>query len=207
MTLPTKGSRRLVHDGTAYRWLLTSRQDLLHLTVELDEEPGQVLRAFFEPHDQYRRGEDRRWSFHRQGREVTPSLVSRVVGHGLANGWEPAVRGKPPLEIYTWQVEDLPKVETSEDEVALREIAAAEVTDLLFDISTDAAWRQRLFDAPVHQRISIPEEELSRRVRGLGLRFAVFNDGWLGDGFVVFGIESVDFSHVVMYTTNNASII
>ncbi len=40
-----------------------------------------------------------------------------------------------------------------------------------------------------------------------GLRYAAFNDGMTEDGFIVFGIESIDFPDIVMYTTNNPSIL
>jgi hypothetical protein len=66
-----------------------------------------------------------------------------------------------------------------------------------------------LFDAVPGQRFPICDDDclLYQRVRECGLRFAAFNDGYTPCGFVVFGIESIDFPDVVMYTTNNPVII
>jgi hypothetical protein len=91
----------------------------------------------------------------------------------------------------------------------LRDVAEQEVSDLRFDLSLDPEWRRILFGATPHERIQIPTDHpaLSQRVRDLGLHFAAFNDGWTDDGFVVFGISSVEFPDVVTYTTNNPGII
>jgi hypothetical protein len=87
----------------------------------------------------------------------------------------------------------------------VREIAVEQVSDLRFDLSLDPEWRRTLFAAEVHQRFELPADygAIGADSREHGLRYAVFNDGWTEDGSVVFGIESVDFPNVVMYTTNN----
>lgn len=81
--------------------------------------------------------------------------------------------------------------------------------DLLFDLSLDPAWRARLFAADVGTRFAIPMDYLgpSDEVRARELRFCAWNDGWTGDGFVVFGIGSVEFPRVEMFTTNNPRIL
>ena len=211
MTLPRKNSRTLTIDSTKYRWLVSVHHGVLHLTVESDDDPGQILQAFFEPHDQFKRNENGNWSFHRQGRSITPETVARIIRHGLANGWQPASKGQKPIQFHTRDTEQIASepIETASDEVPLRDVAIDQVSDLRFDLSLDAHWRKTLFHAPVFQRFPLPDDyfALSNRVRECGLQFAVFNDGWTDCGFVVFGIESVDFPEVIMYTTNNPAII
>jgi hypothetical protein len=86
--------------------------------------------------------------------------------------------------------------------------------DLLGDVSLDPTWRQRLFAAEVGRRFPFSEEDILRlparlraRIEADRLRFACFNEGWTEDGFVVFGIESVEFPEIVAYSTNNPEIV
>jgi hypothetical protein len=119
--------------------------------------------------------------------------------------------GKKPLLIYTWESEQIApgKLIVAADEVPLRDLAIEQVSDLRFDLSLDPVWRRTLFNAKPFERFELPTDysALTDQVREYGLRFAVFNDGWTECGFVVFGIESIDFPEVVMYTTNNPAII
>jgi hypothetical protein len=68
----------------------------------------------------------------------------------------------------------------------------------------DVVWRRRLMESPAHERIDVSPDFLggASEARRHGLRFRAFNDGWTTAGAVVFGIESVEFPTVVMYTTN-----
>lgn len=211
MTLPRKKSRTLTVDDTKYRWLVSMHQGVIHVTVESDDDPGQLLQSFFEPHDQFKRKTDGNWSFHRQGRSITPDVVGRIIRHGLANGWEPSSKGQKPIQIHTWDADNIApeSIGVADDEVALKDLAMEQVSDLCYDLSLDPEWRKTLFDATDDKRFPIPDNylPLSDRVRECGLRFAAFNDGWTECGFVVFGIESVDFPNIVMYTTNNPSIV
>lgn len=86
--------------------------------------------------------------------------------------------------------------------------------DLVEDVSLDPIWRQRLFGAEVGRRFRFGDEDLARlparvraRIEADRLHFACFNDGWTEDGFVVFGIESVEFPEIVAYSTNNPEIV
>ena len=211
MTLPKKGSRTLNLDGTEYRWLVTVRQGILHLTIEKAIDPGQRLQAYFEPHNLFKRGAARLWSLSRQGRSITPDIVARIIRHGLANDWQPASKGQKPLYIHTWESDKIipAEIETTDGEIQLKDLAIEQVSQLRCDLSLDPNWRQILFNADVFKRFVLPDNyfPLSDRVRKSGLRFSVFNDGYTEDGFVVFGIESVDFPDVIMYTTNNPTII
>ena len=211
MTLPKKNSRTLTVDAARYRWLVSVHHGVLHLTVESADEPGQTLQAFFQPHDQFKRKNDGQWSFHRQGRTITPETVARIIRHGIANGWEPRSPGKKPIQFHAWDTDKVTPAPSREavGEVPLKDVAIDQVGNLRFDLSLDPQWRKTLFESPPLQRFLLPEDylALSSRARQCGLRFAVFNDGWTDDGYVVFGIESVDFPDVVMYTTNNPAII
>jgi hypothetical protein len=86
--------------------------------------------------------------------------------------------------------------------------------DLVEGVSLDPTWRRRLFDAEVGRRFPLSEEDILRlpaRLRGRieadRLRFACFNEGWTEDGFVVFGIGSVEFPDIVAYSTSNPGIV
>ena len=86
--------------------------------------------------------------------------------------------------------------------------------DLVGDVSLDPIWRQRLFAAEVGQRFPFAEEDILRlparlraRIEADRLQFACFNDGGTEDGFVVFGIEAVEFPELVAYSTNNPEIV
>lgn len=85
--------------------------------------------------------------------------------------------------------------------------------DLVHDVSLDTTWRQRLFTAEVGRRFPFDAEDVGRLSASLrefferlGLQFACFNDGWTEDGFVVFGLEAVEFPEVVAYSTNTPDI-
>jgi len=210
MTLPKKNTRTLTVDAANYRWLVSVHQGVLHLTVESADGPGQTLQAFFEPHDQFKRKHDGKWSFHRQGRSITPENVARIIRHGIANGWQPSSQGKKPIHIQTWDTDKVAPtpIRTADDEVSLKDLAIDQVSELRFDVSLDSHWRKTLFAAPPLKRFPLPADyvALSDHVRKCELRFAVFNEGSTECGFVVFGIESVEFPDVVMYTTNNPAI-
>ncbi|MEM9544111.1 MAG: hypothetical protein AAGA60_32080 [Cyanobacteria bacterium P01_E01_bin.42] len=210
MVLPRKKSRIILVNKIEYRWLVSMHDGILHLTIELSDCPGQILRAFFEPHPQFKRKLNGQWSFQRQGRSITPNIVTKIIGHGLANGWQPSSPQKP-FYIHTWDSETIvPKlIESADNEIPLKDIAINQIDRLRFDVSLDPYWRKILFDAPPSQRFPLPDDYigLSDLVRECGLRFSVFNDGWYDDGFVVFGIESLDFPTVIMYTTNNPNIL
>jgi len=211
MVLPRKKSRMLIVDETKYRWLVSVHHGQLNLTVESNDDPGQILQAFFEPHDRFKRQTDGKWSFHRQGRSITPDVVTQIVHHGLANGWKPFSKGQKPIEIHAWDTDAIvpASINAEGDGVAIKDLAIDQVGDLRFDLSLDPHWRKILFNASQFQRFPLPDNycALSDRVRECKLRFAVFNAGWTECGFVVFGIESVDFPDVVMYTTNNPTIV
>ena len=212
MALPRKTSRTIVVDDVKYRWLVTYRESELRVTVELEESPGQLLQAIFSPHDVLIRDEGKRWCFVRQGRSIQPSHVKKIIAHGLKNGWNPYKPRGETTYVNMWQTDELCPVDVDvrdNGELLARDLAADQIADLQFDLSLDPEWRARLFKATVGERHEIPGDYFALRseCRDADLRFAVFNDGWTDYGFVVFGIQSLDFPELIAYTTNNSAII
>lgn len=95
MAIRKSGSRRLVVDGTEYRWRIRPRatynqsdygNGTLHLAVELAERPGAVLVLDTErPHPSD-------WGT-RNVVPILPSDVARWVRAALAAGWRPSQPG------------------------------------------------------------------------------------------------------------------
>jgi hypothetical protein len=209
MVMASRGSRRITVDGDEYRWLVRRRDGRLRLVAE-GVEGGRVLLCDLEPHDLFRR-DGSGWQRTRQRRTITSGLVAQLVRHARRNGWDPEAAGGP-MRIHTWATDriaplDLEAGET--DEVALEDLAIAQLGALCFDLSLDPAWRARLFAAEVGARLEIPTDDslLAEEARARGLRFRAWNDGLTSDGFVVFGIGSVEFPRVEMYTTNDPRIL
>ncbi len=116
-----------------------------------------------------------------------------------------------PFLIHTWDVEkitpELPGL--NEDEIRAKDIAIEQACNLMFDFSLDPKWRKVLFQAKQGEKFNLPSDyfAFNQQVRDLGLKFAVYNDGWTDYGFIVFGIASVDFPDVGTFTVNNPEII
>lgn len=210
MTLPKKKSRTITVDSVSYRWLVGIVNHRIHLTIEANDQNGQVLQAHFEPHDQFKMQSSGGWTFKKQGRSIRPRDVEKVIHHALANGWQPNEPLKP-MFFNSWQTEGLipHKLQNGPNLVALCDIASEQVSDLKFDLSTDPEWRKILFDSQPHITHPIPNSYfgISDESRNRNLHYHVFNDGYTDDGFIVFGIQSVEFPHIAAYTTNNPRII
>lgn len=210
MAMPGRGSRRITVDGEEYRWLARRREGRLRLVLE-GADGGRVLLCDLEPHDLFRR-DGSGWKWARQQRAITSGLVAQIVRHARRNGWDPAAAAGGPMRIHTWETDRIAPLDpraVPTDEVALEDLAIAQVGALRFDLSLDPEWRARLFAADVGARLAIPVDYvgLTEAARARGLRFCVWNDGWTGDGLVVFGIGSVEFPRVEMYTTNDPRIL
>lgn len=211
MSIPQKQSRTITIQGKTYRWLVSRSHGRIHLTIENTSHRGQLLRVSFEPHQSYRRDSEGNWKSVFQGRKITPQVVKQFIEHGLANAWASSTPGKPPFQINIWQADKIapPLPPLSKEEYRLKDMACDQVCDLQFDLSLDPNWRLQLFKASFKEKIPIPDNYvgLNKKVRECGLRFYAFQAGWTNFGFVVFGIGSVDFPEVVMYTTNNPDIL
>ncbi|WP_326694380.1 MULTISPECIES: hypothetical protein [unclassified Streptomyces] len=96
MTLGRKGSRRIVVDGTVYRWRLRRRPTYFQalawtpctFAVEHADAPGTTLVVTTDhPHPS-------NW-FEREAKPVLPSAVAQTVQLALRKGWTPTAPGSP----------------------------------------------------------------------------------------------------------------
>lgn len=96
MALGRKGSRRIVVDGTAYRWRLRRRRTCFQalawtpctFAVEHADNRGTTLVVRTDrPHPS-------NW-FGREARPVLPSDVARIIQLALREGWTPTAPGSP----------------------------------------------------------------------------------------------------------------
>ncbi|MEU1408431.1 hypothetical protein ABZ471_40095 [Streptomyces sp. NPDC005728] len=96
MALGRKGSRRIVVDGTAYRWRLRRRPTYLQalswapctFAVEHADIPGATLVVTTnQPHPS-------NW-FGREAKPVLPSSVAQAIQPALSEGWIPTAPGSP----------------------------------------------------------------------------------------------------------------
>lgn len=94
MALVRKGSRRIVVDGTAYRWRLRGRPTYFQglawspctFAVEYADTPGMTLVVTTDlPHPS-------NWIGH-EAKPVLPSRVAAAVRVGLRQGWTPTDPG------------------------------------------------------------------------------------------------------------------
>jgi hypothetical protein len=96
MTLGRKGARRIVVDGTAYRWRLRCRPTYFQglawtpctFAVEHADTAGATLVVTTnQPHPSNWIG--------REAKPVLPSDVAHIIGPALREGWEPTAPGSP----------------------------------------------------------------------------------------------------------------
>jgi hypothetical protein len=96
MALVRKGSRRIVVDGTAYRWRLRGRPTYFQglawtpctFAVEHADTPGMMLVVTTnQPHPS-------NW-FGREAMPVLPSDVAQAIHLALREGWTPTAPGSP----------------------------------------------------------------------------------------------------------------
>jgi hypothetical protein len=86
--------------------------------------------------------------------------------------------------------------------------------DMVEAVSLDPVWRTRLFASPSGVMLPFTADDLARlpppvceRITSQDLRFGCFNDGATEDGYVVFGICSLEFPELVEYSTNNPEVV
>ncbi|WP_078869061.1 hypothetical protein [Streptomyces sp. NRRL B-1347] len=96
MTLGRKGARRIMVDGTAYRWRLRHRPTYSQgvawspctFAVEHADTPGTTLLvATHQPHPS-------NWIGH-EAKPVLPSDVAQAIERALHEGWTPTASGPP----------------------------------------------------------------------------------------------------------------
>ncbi|MEU9915292.1 hypothetical protein [Streptomyces sp. NPDC051001] len=96
MALGRKGARRIVVDGTAYRWRSRRRPTCFQalawtpcaFAVEHADAPGTTLVVTTDqPHPS-------NW-FGREAKPVLPSDVAQTIQRALSEGWTPTAPGSP----------------------------------------------------------------------------------------------------------------
>lgn len=96
MALGRKGARRIIVDGTTYRWRLRRRPTYSQalcwspctFAVEYAGHPGTTLVVTTnQPHAS-------NW-FQRPAEPVLPSHVAQAIGSALRQGWTPELPGSP----------------------------------------------------------------------------------------------------------------
>ncbi|MGE3803261.1 MAG: hypothetical protein AB7K24_01165 [Gemmataceae bacterium] len=101
MGLPKKSTRRLSLNARVYRWLVSPNDGYIVVYVELAEEPGQRLEAYFAYHDILEAPRsDGGQRIIGQRRKIGSGVVRELIEAGLKRGWEPAQKGLPPFRIY-----------------------------------------------------------------------------------------------------------
>lgn len=195
MGLAKKGTRIITVDEKSYRWVVSFNKDSLRLIVESKDSPGQRLDAGFKYYNSYLYDQDKGCNLLTQRRSITPSLVKSVILLALEKGWKPTQRGLGNFSL--WLDEEFPITESSEAlGVSLEDIAKEIVGELRCKISEDINWRHKLFYAPVGKRFEISYDNK------YGLKFAAFLNGHTDSTFWFIGIESIDFPHIVLYSSN-----
>jgi hypothetical protein len=100
MGLAKRGTRRIVVDGVAYRWVVSPDDGYLVLVAELADEPGQRLEAFFRYHDVYEPLGEGVLRIVGQRRSIRPGVVRAVILAALGRGWQPSQRGIQPFRMH-----------------------------------------------------------------------------------------------------------
>jgi hypothetical protein len=111
MTLPKKGSKRLVVDGEYYRWTLRRKSTniqrqisgfmgqgssgRIRFAVEAEEGLGSTLIVISKG---WHKDMFKHWNTAPESEaSITPALVTRCIRLGLKSGWHPRTRG--PIHI------------------------------------------------------------------------------------------------------------
>jgi hypothetical protein len=103
MGLAKRGTRRIVVDGVNYRWVVSPDDGYMVLVVELADDPGQRLEAFFAYHDRpgvVQRSSGGVFRIVCQQRSIRPGVVRAVIQAALGRGWQPSQCGLPPFRFH-----------------------------------------------------------------------------------------------------------
>ena len=99
MALAKKGTRLITIGGQDYRWIVSPNDGFITLVVELADNPGQALMAYFNYLDLYEPAGPGRLRIVGQRCSIRPGVVRAVVESALDSGWRPTVSGKPPFRL------------------------------------------------------------------------------------------------------------
>ena len=100
MGLAMKGTRRITIGGCAYRWLVSPDDGYLIVVVELADEPGQRLEAFFHYHDSLVLADQGVPQIAGQRRTIRPGVVRTVIEMAIGHGWRPYQKGLPAFRVH-----------------------------------------------------------------------------------------------------------
>lgn len=99
MALASKGTRRITVEGVGYRWVVAPDDGYMVLVVELADDRGQRLEAYFKYHDVLQPAEAGSSRIVGQLRSVSPGVVRAVVLSALGRGWQASRKGLPPFRL------------------------------------------------------------------------------------------------------------
>lgn len=99
MALASKGTRRITVEGIDYRWVVAPDDGYMFLVVELADDPGQRLEAYFGYHDVLQPAEAGASRIVGQLRSVSPGVVRAVILSALGRGWQASRKGLPPFRV------------------------------------------------------------------------------------------------------------
>jgi hypothetical protein len=165
------GRRKLQRDGRTYEWLVRRREETLHVVLQDAAARGQLLVADFpavglcDPLDS-----DGCYWAHSQ---VTPALVSDLIGEALGRGWRPQAKGLRPFHLHPAPPTIQQGLAASHYAAHLTEQDVLDLWEVLRTLYRDPHWRQRLLECPWQQVFAVPNEVVGRGDPGRVARVAV----------------------------------
>lgn len=89
MTIPKKGSRKIVVEGIEYRWKVHWRHSIMTSSVELYEEPKSVLSISFLwiPKKDF-------WDWYEVPAIIIPQIIETCIKKAISQGWKPNEKGQ-----------------------------------------------------------------------------------------------------------------
>lgn len=142
MALP-KSARRIIVEGSVYRWLIGHGKKYFTLAVEAEEVKSQkLLMQFRRSHVYERYGDDKgAYGFIDRNRPCGPDRVRQLILAALGEGWQPNVKGKP-FSL------DVPKTAPTRRMGEVYELDARQLmSDILFYVSMKPKIYERLHSA------------------------------------------------------------
>lgn len=202
MAIPKKGSRTLVVEEVRYRWVASIHENTINLVVELAEEPGQKLLAYFQCRDLYVREPNGEWRFQTQMQSIKPSHVKRIIRHALTSGWSPREKIHKPYTLRNAAeialTIDIVGIDSRfvdpESKIAyIKEIAADFLdTYMALSLCMDFEMHDRIMSSEPGTRFPIGDENMQK----MGLTFNVFLDSINENKFPTITLQSNEFPDV-----------
>jgi hypothetical protein len=109
MTMPKKGSRKIVVNGHVYRWVPSPDDGCLVVVVEGGEVSGQRLWAVMKYHDICVPDGPGVLRIVGQRRSITPSVVRKIILAAIGRGWQPDRPGLGEFRMDAEQILPIPE--------------------------------------------------------------------------------------------------